>query len=283
MKKITAIAIVVIILGVILISKSASSPQEKNISHEKHQQAESYWTCPMHPQIRQDHAGECPICHMKLVLKKSPSLPKEENEQRAEIVANDNQLNLAGIQKHEVEIMTLKFSIPVAGRFISSAQVAFQIYESDLRYVKTGLSFKGESSFYPEKEISGVISSIDSIVDPTSRTVRIIGSIKNSADNITTKTAIETGFRGNIEFNLPNRIAIPESSVLHTGNGDLVYVIKDDGKLIPQNVKLGLKSEGFYDVISGLTAGQIISSGPNFLVDSESKILGAAQPNYHNH
>ena len=24
------------------------------------------WTCPMHPEIRQDHAGACPICGMAL-------------------------------------------------------------------------------------------------------------------------------------------------------------------------------------------------------------------------
>src|SRR3546814_17984013 len=24
------------------------------------------WTCPMHPQIRQDHPGACPICGMAL-------------------------------------------------------------------------------------------------------------------------------------------------------------------------------------------------------------------------
>src|SRR3954464_11386559 len=24
------------------------------------------WTCGMHPQVIQDHPGECPICHMKL-------------------------------------------------------------------------------------------------------------------------------------------------------------------------------------------------------------------------
>jgi Cu+-exporting ATPase len=28
--------------------------------------AETIWTCPMHPEIRQDHAGACPICGMAL-------------------------------------------------------------------------------------------------------------------------------------------------------------------------------------------------------------------------
>lgn len=28
------------------------------------------YTCPMHPEVHQDHPGECPICHMKLEPKK---------------------------------------------------------------------------------------------------------------------------------------------------------------------------------------------------------------------
>jgi Cu(I)/Ag(I) efflux system membrane fusion protein len=256
--------------------KESESQRSENMSDKmmKEDANKPYWTCPMHPQVHSDHQGECPICHMKLVLEKSPPSPKTADEKRAAIKATDDQLKLAGIQKQEVETMTLKISIPVSGRFISSSKVAFQIYESDLRYVKTGLSFTGESSFYPEKKVSGTISSIDSIVDPTSRTVRVIGSIKNGLNNI----ASETGFRGNIEFDLTNRIAIPESSVLHTGNGDLVYLFSDDEKLTPKTVKLGLKSEGFYDVLDGLKSGQMISSGPNFLIDSEAKIRGTSEP-----
>ena len=29
--------------------------------------AKKMWVCPMHPQILQDHPGECPICGMDLV------------------------------------------------------------------------------------------------------------------------------------------------------------------------------------------------------------------------
>ncbi len=32
--------------------------------------ARSYWTCVMHPQIKQDKPGKCPICGMTLVEKK---------------------------------------------------------------------------------------------------------------------------------------------------------------------------------------------------------------------
>ncbi len=33
------------------------------------------YLCPMHPQIKQNHPGECPICHMTLVSRANPALP----------------------------------------------------------------------------------------------------------------------------------------------------------------------------------------------------------------
>lgn len=238
----------------------------------------TYWTCPMHPQIHSDKSGECPICHMKLVQVK-PQQAQEQNqaiksENRTEVQATNSQMALLGVQKHTVEKMDLRVLLPVSGRFLSSSSVVFQVYESDLRYVKAGLSFKGESSFYPEEEIVGVISSVDSIVDPTSRTVRVVGTVKKGPKGLFS----ETSFRGEVEILLKDRIAVPESSVLHTGSGDLVYVFGDGNKLTSKEVKLGPKTETYFEVLEGLNVGEIISSGPNFLIDSESKIRGVALP-----
>lgn len=254
---------------------SKESPNEKTSVVKP--EGQTYWTCPMHPQIHADHAGECPICHMKLIQVKAPEAKAAEQAQgeaRTPVSGTSEQFALLGIQRTEVEKMSLKVKIPVSGRFISSSSVAFQIYESDLRYLKPGLSFKGAGSFYPEDEVSGTISSVDSIVDPTSRTVRVVGSVRKGAHGALS----ETGFRGDIELELKDRIAIPESSVVHTGENDLVYVFTKGNELSPKAIKLGLKSEGFYDVLEGLEPGQAISSGPNFLIDSESKIRSASIP-----
>ena len=40
-----------------------------NMSGEQ-KPAKSHWTCVMHPQIKQDKPGKCPICGMTLVEKK---------------------------------------------------------------------------------------------------------------------------------------------------------------------------------------------------------------------
>lgn len=41
---------------------------------------ETYWTCPMHPQIVQQEPGTCPICGMDLVEKQSPRTPEENGK-----------------------------------------------------------------------------------------------------------------------------------------------------------------------------------------------------------
>lgn len=231
----------------------------------------SYWTCPMHPQIHADKSGECPICHMKLIQVKAQQT-QDQNAQagRSQVQVSESQMSLLGVQKHTVEKMDLNILLPISGRFLSSNSVAFQVYEGDLRFVKPGLIFRGESSFYPDEEIIGVVSSVDSIVDPTSRTVRVIGSIKKGPRGLFS----ETSFRGDVQITLKDRIAIPESSVLHTGSGDLVYIFGDGNNISARNVKLGPKTESFYEVLAGLQVGETISSGPNFLIDSEAKIRG---------
>ena len=257
-----------------LVNKTESSDKMTSTKIE----SSSYWTCPMHPQIHQAHAGECPICHMKLVkVAQTAQMQNAKNDpadKRSPVQATPGQLELIGIQKELVEKMTLKAGIPVSGRILSSSTVAFQVYENDLRYIHSGLLFKGEGNITSEDEISGVITSVDSVVDPSSRTVRVIGAIHKGPKRLLSETSVT----GEIQIELKDRLAIPESSVLHTGNGDFVYLIDDQNKLTPKKVKLGIKTEGFYEVLSGLHVNDFISSGPNFLIDSEAKIRGASEP-----
>lgn len=250
----------------------------KESSHSNHSQSESetdeYYTCPMHPHINQDHPGECPICHMKLVKATRTKKNTDDHNHsssdgdRSVVSASNYQLKLVGLQKVSPEKMTLHLKIPIAGRFISSDKVAFQVYESDLRFIQEGLGFTGSTIL---GKIKGRILSIDSYIDPTSRTIRVVGYAHEAPKNIYS----EMTFSGNVEVELKDRLAIPESSVLFTGRGALVYVVDSENNLTPQNITLGAKTQGYYEVIEGLSAEDSISSGPNFLVDSEAKIRGA--------
>ncbi len=53
---------------------------------------EVYYTCSMHPQIREEHPGKCPICQMELI-----AVPKSSMKEAGEIHLNDEQIRLGSI------------------------------------------------------------------------------------------------------------------------------------------------------------------------------------------
>jgi Cu(I)/Ag(I) efflux system membrane fusion protein len=57
-------------------------------------------------------------------------------------------------------------------------------------------------------------------------------------------------------------------------SGDRVYAFRDggDNRLVPVLLKLGVRSDGYFEVLSGLNEGDRVVTSANFLVDSESSM-----------
>lgn len=54
---------------------------------------EVYYTCSMHPQVREDHPGKCPICQMELI-----AVPKSSMKEKGEVDLNAQQIRLGNIR-----------------------------------------------------------------------------------------------------------------------------------------------------------------------------------------
>ncbi len=246
----------------------------KKVEVHSHTTAEEVYTCPMHPEIRQNEPGSCPICHMKLVKVETNINTQEKSDIDLDI--SPYQADLIGIEPTELKRKNVVYTIPVSGRMLSNGSVALQVFEKDLRYIKKGAAFSGTTEIYPEKEIVGKVTSIDNLADPTSRTIRVVGQIANGKQNYPS----EASFTGNIQVNLGDSLIIPERAVLFTGRGSYVYTY-DNNTLHPKKVVLGPKIKDYYVVLKGIEEGAKISSGPNFLIDSESKIRGLDDQKHH--
>lgn len=49
-------------------TKEVTTDEQNKVTHShEHESEKEVWTCPMHPQVRKDRPGSCPICHMDLV------------------------------------------------------------------------------------------------------------------------------------------------------------------------------------------------------------------------
>ena len=228
-----------------------------------------YWTCSMHPQIHKNEPGRCPICGMPLIkVKKNKG--NDVSSDSKEFEPSKRQLKNSQISRYTVNREKLIMSLPVSGRLISDNTVVFQVYESDLEMINKGADFSGTLVNDTAQVFFGKIVSVDRLIDPSSRTVRVTGVLKKSVINFISDIA----FHGTIEKVLDDVIVVPEEAVLHTGTRDLVYVFSSENKISVRQVRLGLKSREKYQITSGLKEGEVISAGANFLIDSESKIRG---------
>ncbi len=95
-----ALLVVGLLLGWLIFGGSGG--EEENTGHEghNHSQEESViWTCSMHPQIRQDEFGLCPICAMDL----TPLEGDGEGVDPNEIAMSESALKLAEVQTYIVK------------------------------------------------------------------------------------------------------------------------------------------------------------------------------------
>ncbi len=76
---------------------TARSSTEVNEGHDHENEKATIWTCSMHPQIRSDKPGKCPICGMDLIPLNSLS-PDEEQIDPNAIVMTESAAKLADIQ-----------------------------------------------------------------------------------------------------------------------------------------------------------------------------------------
>ncbi|QZE15622.1 efflux RND transporter periplasmic adaptor subunit [Halosquirtibacter laminarini] len=67
MKKIYIVILIVLGLGIFIGSRFQHSDKNKEEIHTHTEKVAEVWSCSMHPSIRQDHPGKCPICGMDLI------------------------------------------------------------------------------------------------------------------------------------------------------------------------------------------------------------------------
>lgn len=263
--------------SLVLISGCVPKQEQDNVSKESttspHIHEKGYWTCTMHPQVHKNEPGKCPICGMPLVyVDKKVHVEKNESTENkyGGVDPSEEQVKNTNITKYTVVKKDFVTTIAFSGRMTSTRDISLQIYESDRALVKPNMVISGYSSVKPSEIKKGKIVHLDNFIDPSSRTIRVSAVL----DSAVSQYVSDSSFYGQIQTTLKDQIVIPDEAILHAGKRDLVYVFNQGGKLEPREVTLGQKNKSEYQVLSGLSEGDVISAGANFLIDSEAKIRG---------
>lgn len=128
-------------LGYLIFRPASHSHGENHTAHVP-AMGESIWTCSMHPQIRQNEAGDCPICGMDLI-------PLEENTSSDPTVLEmtPEAVKLAQIETSVIgEKMSSEKKLILSGKIrADERRVASQVAHIPGRIEKLYVTFEGES------------------------------------------------------------------------------------------------------------------------------------------
>ncbi|OGX06904.1 MAG: hypothetical protein A3G87_00660 [Omnitrophica bacterium RIFCSPLOWO2_12_FULL_50_11] len=147
------------------------------------------------------------------------------------------------------------------------------IYEYELSLVKIGAQAVVEVPGVTGKEFTGLIRSIDSVLDPMTRSARVRAVLENPEGLLKP----EMYANATLNVDLGEKLAVPEEAVFATGDKNIVFVAKPDGSLEPREVVLGVRTDDFSEIKSGAGEGERVVTSGNFLIDSESRLKAALQ------
>ncbi|MBM4234080.1 MAG: efflux RND transporter periplasmic adaptor subunit, partial [Gammaproteobacteria bacterium] len=135
----------------------------------------------------------------------------------------------------------------------SVIKIDFAIPENNLTALRTGLPVTVGSTAYPSRVFKGRVTSLDSRIDTTSRSVLVRAEIPNSDG------ALRPGMFLNVELlrDQRNGIVIPEESLVPEQNRQFVYVVVN-GNAEKREVRTGLRRPGSVEIIEGLAQGERI-------------------------
>ncbi|HEY5610518.1 MAG TPA: efflux RND transporter periplasmic adaptor subunit, partial [Thermoanaerobaculia bacterium] len=156
---------------------------------------------------------------------------------------------------------------------LDSIWVETDVYEKDLGMVRPGQVASIAFPYLPGQSFSGRIAYVYPYLNASTRTGKVRIELRNP------DLELKPEMYANVELQIEGAatLMVPDSAVMDTGRRQLVFLDLGGGKLRPQPVQLGRKSDGYYEVLSGVREGERVVASANFLIASESRIRAAEQ------
>jgi Cu(I)/Ag(I) efflux system membrane fusion protein len=144
------------------------------------------------------------------------------------------------------------------------------VYEFDLPLVHVGQEADVTVPTVPPQQRRGRIEYVDPYLDAQTRTARARIELANTDGRLKPEMFVDVG----IHVELGERLVVPVSAVLRTGERQIVFVDQGGGIFEVRLVTLGASSEEVVEVVQGLHEGERVVSSANFLIDAESNVQG---------
>lgn len=144
-------------------------------------------------------------------------------------------------------------------------QLVLAIDEKQLQHLRVGLSALASADAYPEERFKAKVVSISPSVDAQRGTVTVKLRVPSPPaylkQDMTVSVDIEIARRS-------DAVLVPRSAVYDLETDSAWVFTVDDGRVRRQAITVGLRSDGFFEVLSGLTAGdQVVPTATTAITD----------------
>jgi membrane fusion protein, copper/silver efflux system len=154
---------------------------------------------------------------------------------------------------------------------LSRVWVEADFYEYEAKVLHLGMEAAVTLPYDTSTRLQGRITFVNPMLNPETRTLKVRFEFPNPG------LALKPGMFTNVELRaeVVEGIVIPDSALLDTGERQFVFVAKGNGVFEPREVKVGTRSAGKAQVLSGVDVGDQVVIRANFLLDSESRLRAA--------
>jgi Cu(I)/Ag(I) efflux system membrane fusion protein len=154
----------------------------------------------------------------------------------------------------------------------SNVWVVADVPEYDLASIRIGAQADVTVRSLPGRTLRGTVDLVYPEVATQTRTTKVRIELPNPEGvllaNMYADVQIEAGAQNPV-------VAVPNSAVIDTGDRQVVFLDKGDGRFEAMDVTLGVRGDERTEITKGVAAGDKVVVSANFLLDAESNLNSA--------
>jgi membrane fusion protein, copper/silver efflux system len=152
--------------------------------------------------------------------------------------------------------------------------VIADVAEADLPAIKIGTRATVMVRAYMAEPIQGEVTFIYPELRAETRTARVRIEVPNPDGRLKVDMYADVLFQTGEAQPVA---AVPASAVIDSGTRQVVLIAKGEGRFEPRPVKIGVRGDGYVEVLEGVSKGEEVVTSATFLIDAESNLRAALQ------
>jgi membrane fusion protein, multidrug efflux system len=140
---------------------------------------------------------------------------------------------------------------------LSVIKVDFSVPENFLAGLRDGLKVAATAAAFPGREFTGIVTGVDSRIDPVTRSVTVRAALPNP------DLSLKPGMFLNVAMarDEHDALMVPEAALVPEQSRQFIFII-EDGRATRREVRIGRRQPGRVEIVDGLKSGeQVIVEG----------------------